>query len=341
MMLLISTSTLAKTTRPREPSRVRSTDFVRFSGGVRRRKIENLNGLSGRNLYAYRAWRRDGGYTGEEIKPVTLHGDLATLRAFMWFCSDIDAVRDELPDMVQLPSVTGDGEVSESTLEPDRAEAILDYLDRFKYASRQHTVVLILWHTGCRVGALRALDLDDLDLDGDRPQADGPGIEFVHRPETDTPLKNKTRGERWNAISGYVADVIRDYIEGNRRDETDEYGRDPLFTTWNGRNSRSNLRDTVYRVTRPCWYGVECPHDRDPETCEATEHGYFSKCPSARSPHDIRSGRATYYSLADVDRRIVSDRMDASTDVLDKHYDRRSARRKSEQRRDYLPDSDP
>jgi len=302
--------------------------------------VENLNELSGRDLYAYRVWRRDGGYSGEEIAPVTLHGDLATLRAFLWFCSDINAVPEELPDTVQLPTVNGDGEVSESTLDPDRAEAILEYLGRYHYASRMHTVLLILWHTGCRVSALRALDLRDLDLDGERPQSDGPGIEFVHRPDTDTPLKNKKRGERWNAISEYVADVIRDYVENRRPSVTDEHGRKPLIATKRGRNSRSNLRDILYKITRPCWYGEECPYDREPDECEAAiYYGSYSTCPSARSPHDVRSGRATYYALADVNRRVVSDRMDASEDILDKHYDRRSARRKSEQRRDHLPDS--
>jgi len=40
-----------------------------------------------------------------------------------------------------------------------------------------------------------------------------------------------------------------------------------------------------------------------------------------------------------VPRRIVSDRLNASESILDEHYDRRSAREKAEQRRDYLPDS--
>jgi hypothetical protein len=64
----------------------------------------------------------------------------------------------------------------------------------------------------------------------------------------------------------------------------------------------------------------------------------MSSCPSSRSPHDLRSGRLTYYRLHETDRKVVSDRMDASEDVLDKHYDRRSERRKAEQRRSHLPE---
>lgn len=295
--------------------------------------IANMNDLSGRDLYAYRVWRREGGYSGEELATVTLRGDMATLRAFLRFCGEIDAVPEELFDQVPLPRMDGEADVSDSTLDPDRAIEIVDYLDRFEYASRRHVIVMLLWHTGCRVGALRALDLGDLDLDGERPRADGPAIHFVHRPETGTPLKNKEKSERWNAISAHVAEVLDDYIHGPREKVTDEHGRAPLITTRNGRVSVSACRDTLYRVTRPCWRDEGCPHDRDPDECEAAHYSKMSTCPSARSPHDVRSGRVTAHRLADEDRSLVSDRMDASEDILDKHYDRRSKRQKAEQRR--------
>lgn len=74
-----------------------------------------------------------------------------------------------------------------------------------------------------------------------------------------------------------------------------------------------------------------------PVECEATYYKRASTCPSSRSLHDVRSGRVTAYQLQDVPRRVVSDRLDASDDVLDKHYDRRSEREKAEQRCNYLP----
>lgn len=296
--------------------------------------IANMNDLSGRDLYAYRVWRREGGYSGEELATVTLRGDMATLRSFLRFCGNIDAVEEGLFDQVPLPRIEGTGGVSDSTLDPDRAVEIVDYLGRFAYASRRHVTMLLLWHTGCRVGALRALDLGDIDLDGDRPRGDGPAIHFVHRPDTGTPLKNKGKSERWNAITEHVADVLEDYINEQRVGVTDEHDRAPLLTTKQGRVSVSACRDTLYRVTRPCWRGEECPHDREPDECEATAFAKMSKCPSARSPHDVRSGRVTAHRLADEDRTLVSDRMDASEEILDKHYDRRSKRQKAEQRRE-------
>jgi integrase len=298
-------------------------------------EIENLNDLSGRDLYRYRVWRREGNGEGrDEIATVTLRGQLATLRAFLRFAEEIDAVADGLREDVPLPIVSNGENVSATTLEPERVEEILEYLERYYYASRRHVTLLLMWHTGARVGGIRSLDLDDLELEGESP-----GIHFRHRPDQGTPLKNKDRGERWNAISSHVAQVVQDYIDGPRERVTDECGRSPLLTTRNGRPSLSTFRDVLYRTTRPCWYNAGCPHDRDIDECEATHGDHASKCPSSRSPHDVRSGRVTAYRRQDVPRRVVSDRLNASADVLDEHYDRRNSREKAEQRRDYLPDS--
>ncbi|VTT87154.1 phage integrase/site-specific recombinase [Halorubrum sp. DM2] len=296
--------------------------------------IENLNELAGRDLYRYRVWRREGnGDDRDPIAPVTLRGQLATLRSFLRFAEEIDAVRGGLREDVPLPTVSNGQNVSNTTLEPERVGDILEYLNRYNYASREHVTLLLMWHTGARAGAVRSLDLGDLDLDTDRP-----GVQFRHRPESETPLKNKEKGERWNAVSPHVSRVLEDFIDGPRNEVKDDYGRDPLVTTQYGRASVSTIRDTLYRITRPCWRGAECPHDRDVETCEATDMNKASTCPSSRSPHDVRSGRVTAYRREDVPRRVVSDRLDASNTILDEHYDRRSAREKSEQRRDYLPD---
>ena len=235
--------------------------------------IENLNVLTGRHLYEYRIWRREGGYSGEEIKTVTLRNDLTTVRAFLRFCGDVEAVPPELFDQIPLPRLDGSGDVSETTLVPDRAVEILDYLGRYQYASRTHIVMLLLWRTGCRISALRALDLQDVDGHGDRPGADGPAIEVVHRPDAGTPLKNKGTSERWNTIAPSTAAAIEDYVAGPREDVVDEHGREPLVTTRNGRISRSAVRDALYKISRPCWRGEECPHGEDPETCEFTEWG--------------------------------------------------------------------
>ena len=288
-------------------------------------EIHNLNELTGRDLHSYRVHRREA----DDLKPVTLQGQLSTLRVFLEFCASVDAVEERLREKILLPTVSDENQASKTTLEAKHAERILEYLETYQYASRHHVLMTLLWRTGLRMGSARAIDLEDYD-------ADSPGVQLVHRPEQDTPLKNKERGERWVALRPHTATVIDEYISGPRKDITDEFSREPLLTTAQGRVSRSCIQGAVYTLTRPCEYG-ECPHDDyDPATCRATKRAYASKCPSSRSPHDVRSGAITAHLLDDVPIEVVSGRMDVTQSVLDKHYDRRSEREKMEQRREYL-----
>nr|WP_246023044.1 site-specific integrase [Halosimplex halophilum] len=324
----------AQSTRDAEEYRLNA--FIEFCEDE---GIENLNDLTGRHLFKFRIWRREGQGDGRgPVKLVTLKGQLATLRRFLRFCANIDAVPPELYEQISLPAMKNGEAVSETTLDPERAIEILDYLENAEPGSMNHIVLLLLWETGARTGAIRGLDLQDVDLDGSHPRFSGPAVHFVHRPDEGTPLKNQEKGSRWNRISEKAARYIEDYIEYHRPDVTDDNGREPLIATEYGRPSGNTYRRTLYRITRPCWRGEECPHDRDIEDCEATDLHHASKCPSARSPHDVRSGRVTYYRREDVPRRIVKDRLNASEDILDRHYDRRSDREQAEQRSNHLPD---
>lgn len=302
--------------------RYRLNEFVEW---CEEQEIHNLNDLTGRDLHAYRVHRREQ----DDLKAVTLQGQLSTLRVFLKFCASVDAVPEGLHEKILLPTVSNAKQASKTLLEPERAEQILSYLETYRYASRQHVLLTLLWRTGLRMGSTRAIDLDDYD-------ADAPGVELVHRPEQDTPLKNKERGERWVALRPRTATLIDEYIAGPRKDVTDEYDREPLLTTAQGRISTSAIQGSIYTITRPCVYG-ECPHaEYDPETCEFTKRENATKCPSSRSPHDVRSGAITAHLLDDVPVEIVSERMDVTQSVLDRHYDRRSEREKMEQRRKFL-----
>ena len=292
--------------------------------------VENLNDLDGRDLYQYRVWRREGGYSESEVAelaPATLETSLSTLRTFLQFAADIEAVHEDLYTKVPIPDLSNADEVSDSKMVPERAPPILEYVERYEYGSRDHVILLLMWHTGARIGGVRALDLQDCDLDEDTP-----GLNYVHRPDRGTPLKNDRKSERFNRISREVAQVIRDYIEGPREEKSDEHGRDPLITTTHGRASPTTVRETVYKWTRPCMVGEGCPHEREIEDCEATYYKQASKCPSSRSPHDWRKARVTKYRNDGVPRSVVSDRLDASEKILDKHYDRASKRKRAERR---------
>jgi integrase len=281
--------------------------------------------LTGRDIHEFRLWRRDDG----GLNAVSLRTQLQTLRVFIRFCETIDAVEDGLSELVRLPNVDREDEQSHDILPSDRANRLLDYLRQFEYASRNHVVLELLWHTGIRVGAARALDVTDYDRE------DG-HIAIRHRPDTETALKNGTRGERLVALAPHVCEAVGDYVEHNRHDVTDDHGRRPLLTSRNGRLAVSSIRGVLYRVTRPCYRTGDCPHDRDTDACEGTEHGQFSRCPSSVSPHAVRRGSITYHLTSDVPEKVVSDRMNVSQDVLEKHYDERTEQQKVEQRRGYL-----
>ncbi|WP_202613924.1 hypothetical protein [Halostella pelagica] len=120
-------------------------------------------------------------------------------------------------------------------------------------------------------GGIRTLDLEDFDVDDQ-------ALCLRHRPDEGTPLKNGPTGERDVSLHPHVAAVGEDYIDGpNRFNVTDEYGRSPLITTRQGRPSLSTLQNWIYRITWPCKVGEPCPHDEDPETCEAANYDQASK----------------------------------------------------------------
>jgi integrase len=161
-------------------------------------------------------------------------------------------------------------------------------------------------------------------------------IELRHRPEYGTRLKNKADGERFVALNAEVCDALDAYIQYNRIEEKDDEGRKPLFASRCGRAAKSSLRDSIYRISRPCEYTGDCPHDREIGSCEAMDRNKASRCPSSVSPHAIRRGSITEHLSKDVPEKVVSDRMNVGLDVLEKHYDRRTESEKAEQRRDYL-----
>lgn len=298
--------------------------FIRWCEDVE--QIANMNDLSGRDIQKFKTWRRNEG----DLKPVTMESNLDTLRLFLRWCTSIDAVESGLHKKVEalMPSLDRQDEQAESILSADEAKALMEYQRKFDYASKRHIIIELLWYTGIRLGSLRSLDVDDYDGDTER-------LELRHRPDTGTPLKNDRRGERMVALTPDLCRIIEDWIEQHRCDVTDEYGREPLLTSRQGRMNQSSIRDIVYRVTQPCHY-AQCPKGRDPEDCQATNYGHHSKCPVNVSPHDIRRGSITHFLTEDVPKKVVSDRMDVGEDVLDKHYDKRDEKVKVEQRRDYV-----
>ena len=293
---------------------------------IEEENVQNLNNLTGRTIHRYKIWRRDEA----DLSKATMKTQIDTVRVFVKWLEAIEGCPPDLHAKIKSPSLSPDENTRESELHTETAEQLLNYLAKYEYASLQHVTLALLWHTMMRRGAARALDLHDYHRDGQY-------VEVVHRPDTGTPLKNGTGGERLVALSDSVTALLNDWINDQRPSVTDQYGREPLLATVQGRMHVTTIQQYAYMLTRPCLVGADCPHDRDPATCEAAVERYkASKCPSSVSPHAIRRGSITHWLREDVPTPAVSDRADVSADVIDQHYDERTDQEKMEQRRQYL-----
>lgn len=296
--------------------------FVRW---CHEKDISNLNELTGRLLQEYRLWRREEG----DLSVSSEKTQMDTLRVFVKWLESIDGVEADLHTKVRSPTLSGKDNVRDLMLDEDRAEKVLSYLRKYEYASRAHVALSLLWHTMMRVGGACALDLSDYDSQEQY-------LEVVHRPEMETPIKNAEAGERFVALSADLCKLLDDWINNQRPMVVDEYGREPLLSTSEGRAHTTTIRGDCYRYTRPCISTNECPHERDLQECPALDYDRASECPSSLSPHALRRGGITYALNKGWPMNAVSDRANVSEGVLDKHYDRRSHREKMEQRRSYL-----
>jgi len=319
------------------------------------RDITDLSELSTRDVKEFEALRRS-----RNLDKQSLNNQFGTIRQWLGYCYELNAVSQDVVKALDVPSLSKEDRVNTEKLITDRAEEILENLDQYRYASREHVLFLVLWRTTARIGTIRALDLRDfyhteddrrrlreeLENQGFAPHVvDGilDDVEFPllyprHRPESGTPLKNDEGGERVINLADWVGEVLEDYITVNRADVRDEDGRRPLLSSkkGDGRLSKSAMRNWCYILTQPCDFGGPCPHERDPETCEAREHGHGSKCPSSRSPHRVRTGSITNHRDRGWPISELADKANTSEDLIEGVYDQPEQLIRGAVRREYL-----
>ncbi|MEA5386216.1 tyrosine-type recombinase/integrase [Haloarculaceae archaeon H-GB11] len=284
--------------------------------------IEQVSELSGWSFEQYETYR-----ASQEIAISSLHNDMDTLKVFVEYLEQIDAVEDGLSEKVHVPHVSKKERSRETKLSTEDAARLLQHYRNsdMLYGNRKHAFLELAWHTGARVGGIRALDMRDY-------SSEEKTVEFVHRPNTDTPLKNKTDGERIVGLQRTVCDVLDAYVRTHREKQHDDFRRQPLFTTTKGRPAVSTLRSESYLVTQPCVYR-RCPHGHDRRQCEFRHQHHASKCPSSRSPHHIRTGSITWHRDCGVPAEVTAERVNASIDVIREFYDKATKREQMENRR--------
>lgn len=216
---------------------------------------------------------------------------------------------------MQIPDIDDDDRTRETSL---REEAAITLIKCYRetpelYASRAHVYLELAWFTGARLGGLRSLDLRDVNYRLN-------SVEFRHRPETDTPLKNKLDGERPVGLKLESIDAIGEYVRENRIDVSDDHGRQPLLASARGRPGKGTIRSWSYLATFPCIAGP-CPHGKETESCEFTEFAHASKCPSSRAPHHIRTGSITWQLNQGIPPGVVAERVNSDVKTIKQHYD--------------------
>lgn len=288
--------------------------------------IEQVGDLTGYDFELYQDDR------AAELAPTSLENQMGLVKRFIEFCEDIGVVDEGLAETVHVPRASPAEQSRDDKLATEDAVVLLRHFrDRSNglYGSKWHAILEVAWHTGARLGGLRALDLGDYD-------AEALVLEFRHRPKTGTPLKNKLDGERDVGILPAVGDALDVYLERTRYDRHDQHGRAPLFTTRSktGRLSETAVRGWLYQGTQPCWYQDDpCPHDKRREDCSWTNSSEASKCPSSRSPHAIRTGSITFHQDRGFDPADTARRVNASVRTIKRHYDKAEAREEMEKRR--------
>ncbi len=297
--------------------------FVEWCDDVGIDRVDELGRLDLDEYYGHRS---------AEVAPATLEGEMWTMKMFVQFLEQLGAVDEDLSDAVRIPDVDEDDRSNDVRL--DAAEAlplIQHYRESDLRASRAHAFLELAWVTGARKSGLRGLDLRDV-------HADENYVKFVDRPGTT--LKKGSRGERPVAIPPTTADVLEEYIDGARFDVYDENNRAPLITSQRGRPATTTYTSWSYLATLPC-IRTACPHGRDRATCEYVKRAHASKCPSSRSPHKIRTGSITWQLDLGIPPEVVAERVNASLETIEQHYDVASPReRMEERRRQYVEEID-
>lgn len=293
-----------------ETERTYRRNLEKFELYADKSELDSLADLDRWNIQGFRDY-----LVQQDYARATIAGRQKTVKTWLKYLGNQGLIPTDLYRAIETIQLTEDEETSDQQLTPEDAQALLSfYRQSTKWrGTRRHAILEVLWHIGCRMCGLRALDLDDYD-----PNTED--LKFRNRPETDTRLKRGNTHERNVTLSEEPKKVLNLYIGREREDTRDEYGRKPLFPSQQGRPTGTTIRGWMYEATQPCM-ASECPHGKRRPNCEYVPRDSASRCPSTRSPHAIRRGSITWQRNLDRDIEKVAKRTAATPNVIRRYYD--------------------
>jgi len=279
--------------------------------------LDSMCDMGGYDFKEFADWRKtDGNYANGSLSPKTYKESQKTLKRFIRWCEQTEYIRRGVSEQVQIPSITSNR--PDQTIDYQSVRKMVEFADKFHYASVQHVVCLLYAETGARTGGLRALDICHFEYRGNQGV-----LKFRDDPENEVRLKNGENGERDIDLSPYCCDVISDYIEHKRNDTVDEFGREPLLVARDGRIGKSTLKKYVYELSRPCVIEGLCPSGLDPDSCPGRVDRAH-KCEDNVSPKAIRKAYITHLKKEGVKNSDISYRCNVCSSVMDEHYNQMS-----------------
>lgn len=148
--------------------RSRMTQFLKWAI---EQELETVAELDAWTLDEYQLHLRDQGFA-----PTTVKGRLNTVRLWIEYLEALDLVDSGLLDAIDVPNLSWSEEQSETRLAQDDALSALRLLRESQehYGTGMHAVLEVIWHVGARMGAAKALDLEDFN-------AEEQSLAFQHR----------------------------------------------------------------------------------------------------------------------------------------------------------------
>jgi site-specific recombinase XerD len=142
-----------------ESYRYRIRPFLHFLAD---QEIQDLSEVTTRDIKEYEGQRYDA-----NLEKQTINNQFGTLQLFLAYCQKLNAVSEDVVKAIEIPNLTKEDKVNTEKLITQRATEILDSLEKYRYASREHVIFLLLWRTTTRVGTVHSLDMEDVYLDED------------------------------------------------------------------------------------------------------------------------------------------------------------------------------